>query len=56
MISNCLYHLFSCPKSVFANNDCLYCSRAYIKSQIVQPTNFDCIAIFKFDRFFNIDG
>ena len=31
MISNFLYHLFSCPRSVFARNNCLYCSRLFIK-------------------------
>ena len=31
MISNCFYHLFSCPRSVFARNDCVYCSRVFIK-------------------------
>ena len=56
MISNCLYHLFSCPRSVFAKNDCLYCSRAYVKSQIVRPANFGCIANFKFGWFFNVEG
>ena len=56
MISNCLYHLFSCPRSVFAKSDCLYCSRTYVKSQIVQPKNFAAIADFNFNKFFNLDG
>ena len=56
MISNCLYHLFNCPRSIFARNDCLNCSRTYVKSQVVQPKNFSCIADFKFDRFFNSAG
>ena len=51
MISNCLYHLFSCPRSVFARNDCVYCSRLYI-SQINQPKNYNCINDFNFNIFF----
>ena len=54
MISNCLYHLFSCPRSVFARNDCVYCSRLYI-SQINQPKNFNCINDFNFNIFFNAE-
>ena len=46
MISNCLYHLLPCPRSVFARNDCVYCSRAYISSQIIQPKNFNYVANF----------
>ena len=56
MISNCLYHLFNCPRSIFARNDCLSCSRTYVKSQVVQPKSFSYIANFKFDRFFNSVG
>ena len=55
MISNCLYHLFSCPRSVFARNECVYCSRVYISSQIIQPKNFNYIANFNFINFFNIE-
>ena len=29
-ISNCLNHLFFCPRSFYAKNDCLNCSPAYI--------------------------
>ena len=55
MISNCLYHLFNCPRSVFAKNDCVYCSRIYIISQINQPKNFNCINDFNFNIFFNAE-
>ena len=55
MISNCLYHLLSCPRSVFARNDCVYCSRAYISSQIIQSKNFNYIANFNCRRFFNLE-
>ena len=51
MISNSLYHLFSCPRSVFARNDCFYCSRVFIK-EINQPKNFNCINEFNFNIFF----
>ena len=26
MISNCFFHLFSCPRSIFAKSDCKHCS------------------------------
>ena len=51
VISNCLYHLFSCPRSVFARNDCFYCSRLFI-SEINQPKNFNCINEINFNIFF----
>ena len=50
MISNCFYHLFSCPRSVFARNDCIYCSRLFIK-EIHQPKNFNFINDFNFNVF-----
>ena len=56
MISNCLYHLFTCLRSIFARNDCLNCSRVYIKTNIFKPKNFNCIADFKFNSFFNSAG
>ena len=56
MISNCLYHLFTCPRSIFARNDCLNCSRVYIKTNVFKPKNFNCIANFKFNSFFNSAG
>ena len=52
MISNCLYHLFSCPRNVFARNDCVYCSQIIIK-EINQPKNFICINNFNFNVFLN---
>ena len=30
MTSNCLFHLFSCPRSEYAKNNCICCSRLYI--------------------------
>ena len=47
MISNCFYHLFSCPRSDFTRNNCMYCSRLYI-SPSIRPKNFDCIDNFNF--------
>ena len=49
-ISNCLYHLFSCPRSVFARNDCLYCSRLFIEENN-RPKNFISINDFNFKYF-----
>ena len=30
MISNCFYHLFSRPRTVFARSNCIFCSRLYV--------------------------
>ena len=40
MISNDLYHLFSCPRSFFATSNCNYCSRVFV-SESIRPINFD---------------
>ena len=40
MISNVLYHLFSCPRSFFAKSNCNYCSRVFI-TESIRPNNFD---------------
>ena len=53
LISNCLFHLFSSPRSVFARNDCSNCSRIYIRKKVAQPKNFSCIDKFKFDMFYD---
>ena len=34
MTSNCLFHLFSCPRSDYAKNNCICCSRLYIDASI----------------------
>ena len=47
MISNCLYHLFSCPRSAYAKNECQHCSRLYV-SPFIQPKNFEYIENFRF--------
>ena len=47
MIPNCLYHLFSCPRSSYAKNECKHCSRLYI-SPFIRPKNFEYIENFRF--------
>ena len=42
MISNCFYHLFSCPRSIFARNNCVCCSRLYVSPDI-RPEIYDNI-------------
>ena len=33
-VSNILFHLFHCPRSVFARNDCLKCSRLFLRREL----------------------
>ena len=33
-ISNLLFHLFYCPRSIFSKSDCLNCSRLFIKKEL----------------------
>ena len=33
-ISNTLFHLFYCPRSIFSKNDCLNCSRLFLKKEL----------------------
>ena len=40
MISNCLFHLFSCPSSHHAKNTCIYFSRLYVDA-IIHPSNYE---------------
>ena len=53
-ISNCLNHLFFCPRNIYAKNDCLNCSRVYIESQIIHPKNYYSMSDFKFKSYFNL--
>ena len=39
-ISNTLYHLFYCPRSFFASNNCKLCSRIFIKKNMLFYPNF----------------
>ena len=48
MISNFFYHLFSCPRSVFARSNCIFCSRLYVLPDI-RPKNFKLIDNFDFE-------
>ena len=34
-VSNTLYHLFYCPRSFFASNNCKLCSRIYLKKDLL---------------------
>ena len=56
LISNCLFHLFACPRTIFAKNNCLQCSRIYVKKSIDKPKNFSSISKLKFSYFFNSVG
>ena len=47
MISNCFFHLFFCPRSIFAKSDCKHCSRLYF-SPFIRPKNFKLLNEFKF--------
>ena len=47
MISNCLYHLFSCTRSAYTKNECKHCSQLYI-SPFIRPKNFEYIENFRF--------
>ena len=47
MISNILYHLFSCPRSIFVQSNCDYCSRLFI-SESIRPINFNYFKNFVF--------
>ena len=40
MTSNCLFHLFSCPRSEYAKNNCICCSRLHVEPLIRLP-NFE---------------
>ena len=48
MISNCFYHLFHCPRSIFAKSKCDLCSRRYVLTRITQPKNFNALFQFNF--------
>ena len=49
MISNCLCHLFHCPRSLFAKSDCMLSSRKYVLTLITKPKNFDSLFNFDFE-------
>ena len=48
MISSCFCHLFHCPISLFAKNDCYLCSRKFISTLITKPKNFNQLFNFTF--------
>ena len=39
MVSNVLFHLFSCPRSKYAKDSCFSCSRLYVEP-LIRPLNF----------------
>ena len=49
-ISNVLFHLFYCPRSIFAKNTCLRCSRLFVKKEL--EISFDFIEGFNFLSYF----
>ena len=48
-----LLHLFYCPRSIFAKNTCLRCSRIFIKKDLKKSSDF--VNDFKFVSYFDID-
>ena len=48
LLSSCFCHLFHCPRSLFAKNNCLLCSRRFIATVITKPKNFDQLLTFTF--------
>ena len=68
-ISNILFHLFYCPRSIFSKSDCLNCSRLFLKKELEVSfeffENFNILSYldsdekeiqeFEFDIFWNND-
>ena len=68
-VSNTLFHLFYCPRSIFAKNECLNCSRLFLKKELEVSfeyfENFNILSYldsdekeiqeFEFDIFWNND-
>ena len=61
-----LFHLFYCPRSIFAKNECLNCSRLFLKKELeVSFENFNILSYldsdekeiqeFEFNIFWNND-
>ena len=48
MRSNCLFHLFSCPRSDYTKSNCICCSKLYIDASI-RPSNLEKLEIFFLD-------
>ena len=53
-ISNVLFHLFYCPRSIFSRNECLRCSRLYVKKELEVTAeylkNLDILSYFESDE------
>ena len=52
-VSNLLFHLFYCPRSIFAKNNCLRCSRLFVKKDLQK--RFDFVEDFKFFSYFELE-
>ena len=48
MLSSCFCHLFHCPRSIFAKNNCQLCSRKFVATVITKPKNFNQLFSFSF--------
>ena len=48
MTFNCLFHLFSCPRSDYTKNNCICCSKLYIDASI-RPSNLEKLENFFLD-------
>ena len=53
-ISNILFHLFYCPRSIFSKSDCLNCSRLFLKKELEVSfeffENFDILSYLDSDE------
>ena len=52
MTSNCLFHLFSYPRSDYAKNNCIYCSGLYVDATI-HPSYYEKLENFFLDEVSN---
>ena len=51
-ISNLLFHLFYCPRSIFSKSDCFNCSRLFLKKEL--EISFDFVE--NFNIFSHLDS
>ena len=50
-VSNILFHLFYCPRSIFAKNECLNCSRLFLKKELeVSFENYNILSYLDSDE------
>ena len=53
-ISNLLFHLFYCPRSIFSKSNCLNCSRLFIKKEL--ELRFDFVETFNLFSYLESDN